>query len=620
MEESDGLEYRRRYRGLIGVIPTSPARPPPSSPSSTPPASRKPVSRSGRPSLFLRSDLPRQYGRIHHRRLRPLRPPRMGRPNLPSRSTKAKAFCLKTFAGIDAFPLCLATRDPDRDCRSRTAMAPTFGAICIDDISTPRTFTIADHLERATDIAGLFEPASRHRHSRARRAHQRAQGREQGDSPTSALSSVARASPGSASPACSSAPVRKTSAVCDRAGAIYIYRPGADELGEVVCRQGDESRTAATAHLSEMLKDADVFIGALHRRHRHRRDIAAMAPDAIVFALSIPTPEVDPAAARAAGARVVATGRSDYANTMDISLVFPGVFRGCSIAARTTSACARWSPPPMRWLAWSSRTSSMPTTSCPISSISGLRQTWPRPSSARPSTPVRLSASSLPKTSPNRPYATSMRDGAAHSPSTPPNNTGPSSESIELRRRHGGVLEVQSKIPIRDHHILESDLRAPGRTRTRRGHPRRSRPGYRADLQGQSGRHCHRRLCRAWTRRYRPTGRASGHGRQSRSLPLTGRGRSLSDLSRRARPRRYRRPCPRDRPKLWWRSTWKTSPPPAASRSNVACALSWKCPSFMTTSMAPQSSSARRCSTPPSCVERRSTNSTSPSTAAARPA
>ncbi len=80
--------------------------------------------------------------------------------------------------------------------------------------------------------------------------------------------------------------------------------------------------------LSEMLKDADVFIGVSTGNIVTEDDIAGMAPDAIVFALAIPTPEVDPAAARAAGARVVATGRSDYANTMDISLVFPGVFRG----------------------------------------------------------------------------------------------------------------------------------------------------------------------------------------------------------------------------------------------------------------------------------------------------
>ena len=80
--------------------------------------------------------------------------------------------------------------------------------------------------------------------------------------------------------------------------------------------------------LSDMLKGADVFIGVSTGNIVAEADIARMAPDAIVFALSVPTPEVDPAAARAAGARVVATGRSDFSNTMDISLVFPGVFRG----------------------------------------------------------------------------------------------------------------------------------------------------------------------------------------------------------------------------------------------------------------------------------------------------
>ena len=115
--------------------------------------------------------------------------------------------------------------------------------------------------------------------------------------------------------------------VCDRAGAIYRYRPERMNWAKAyVAKETNQEQRRGS--LKAMLKGADVFVGLSTGNIVTDDMIRDMAHDPIVFALAVPTPEIEPAAARAGGAKVVATGRSDYPNTMDISLVFPGVFRG----------------------------------------------------------------------------------------------------------------------------------------------------------------------------------------------------------------------------------------------------------------------------------------------------
>ena len=149
---SDGLEYRRRYRGLIGVNSKIPIRDRAVlSLVYTPGVAEACLAIQENPlesfdltcrgnTVALITDGSDLFGR------------QGGPPESAIPIEEGKSVLFKTFAGVDAFPLCLGTRDMTEIIEVATAMAPTFGAICIDDISSPRTFTIADHIERATDI------------------------------------------------------------------------------------------------------------------------------------------------------------------------------------------------------------------------------------------------------------------------------------------------------------------------------------------------------------------------------------------------------------------------------------------------------------------------------------
>ena len=207
------------------------------------------------------------------------------------------------------------------------ALSPTFGAICLDDISAPRAFTIADHLENGADIP-VF---SNQHHGTAILVlgglHQRAEGRRQG----------ARGRQGRHLRRRRRRHRRRASAHPGRGARSRRLRPRrrdsqlparAHELGQGLPRQGDEPRGPPRHPGARCCAGADVFIGLSTGGIVSEEMVRSMAPDPIVFALAVPEPEISPAAARAAGAKVVATGRSDFPNTMDVSLVFPGVFRG----------------------------------------------------------------------------------------------------------------------------------------------------------------------------------------------------------------------------------------------------------------------------------------------------
>ena len=179
-------------------------------------------------------------------------------------------------------------------------------------------------------------------------------------------------------------------------------------------------------------------------------------------------------------------------------------------------------------------------------------------------------------------------------------------EAIELRRRHGGVLEIHSKLPIRDQHILNMVYVPPAALVPAYVIRRRPVAGHGADLEGQPGRDRHRRLRRARPRRYRPAGRAAGHGGQGGHLPLDGRRRSLSDLPGRARSRRDRRDRRRDLAQLRRHQPGGHLGPALLRDRARSCASGSICRSSTTTSTARRSSSRPPCSTPASCAARRS--------------
>lgn len=448
---SDGLAYRRRYRGLIGVNSKVPIRDRAVlSLVYTPGVAEACLAIQENPlesfdltcrgnTVALITDGSDLFGR------------QGGPPESAIPIEEGKSVLFKTFAGVDAFPICLGTRDITEIIEVGTAMAPTFGAICIDDISSPRTFTIADHLERATDIA-VF--SNQHHGTgvlvlgallNALKVVDKSL-----DSVRIVISGAGIAGVGVARLLIRTGAKHVT--VCDRAGAIYMYRPERMNWAKsYVAKETNLERRHGS--LSDMLKGADVFIGVSTGNIVTGDDIASMAPDAIVFALSIPTPEVDPAVARAAGARIVATGRSDYANTMDISLVFPGVFRGLldcrahNIRLRTLVAAANA-------LAGMVRPDELHADYI-VPNIFDFRVA---PNVAAAVVAATVDAGEAGRiVSPEEVAESTLRyvyEGRRRPPGQPAEAPARTSESIELRRRHGGVLEVQSKIPIRDHHIL----------------------------------------------------------------------------------------------------------------------------------------------------------------------
>ena len=229
--------------------------------------------------------------------------------------------------------------------------------------------------------------------------------------------------------------------------------------------------------LAEMMAGADVFVGLSTGGIVDEAMVRSMAPDPIVFALAVPEPEINPALARGAGARVVATGRSDYPNTMDVSLVFPGVFRGLldcrarNIRLRTLLYAARALAemvPPDELHADRIVPPIFDFRVAPAIAAAVVRGALEAGEAGREIAPALVAEKTrryvyegrlLPPRPSARGEHTSFRD-----------------EAIELRRRHGGVLELRSKIPIRDHHILNVLYVPPAALTPARVHPRRPRP------------------------------------------------------------------------------------------------------------------------------------------------
>lgn len=449
----EGLEYRRRYRGLIGVHSKVPIRDrailsliyTPGVAESCLAIQKDPLASfdltcRGNTVCILTdgSDL---FGRED------------GPPESAIPIAEAKSVLFKTFAGIDAFPICLATRDPSEIVEVGNAMTPTFGAICIDDISTPRAFTVADHLEKAADIP-VF---SNQHHGTAVLVlgglinALKVVGKELADI------SVVISGAGVAGIGVARLLVRagvKNLVVCDRAGAIHKYRP--DRMNWAKSYVAKETNLECrSGPLSEMLKGADVFVGLSTGDIVTEENIRSMAPNPIVFALAVPTPEIDPVIAREGGAKVIATGRSDFANTMDISLVFPGVFRGL-LDCRARNMRLRTLIFAAHALADMVQPDELHADYivpqifdfrvAPAIAAAVVRGTVDAGEAGRVVSPEEVAEQTL----------RYVYEGRRKAPTPSPRGEHRTfqTEAIELRRRHGGVLEIHSKIPIRDHHIL----------------------------------------------------------------------------------------------------------------------------------------------------------------------
>jgi malate dehydrogenase (oxaloacetate-decarboxylating) len=239
---------------------------------------------------------------------------------------EGKAALFKRFADIDAGPICLDSQDTDEIVRTVQLIAPGFGGINLEDISAPRCFEVERRLRGLLDIPVFHD--DQHGTAIVVMAALTNALRVVGKKLSEVR--IAMAGAGAAGTAvlklllgagASAADV----VVCDDKGSVHLGRPGLDESLRWIAENTNSGGYAG--NLAGAVRDADVFIGLSAPGILSAADIAAMAANAIVFALANPDPEVDPEAAMEHAA-VVATGRSDYPNQINNVLAFPGVFRG----------------------------------------------------------------------------------------------------------------------------------------------------------------------------------------------------------------------------------------------------------------------------------------------------
>lgn len=237
---------------------------------------------------------------------------------------EGKAVLFKHFAGVDAWPVCLATKDPDEIVRMVEAMSPVYGGINLEDIAAPKCFEIEERLRESLDIPVFHDD----QHGTAivvlAALHNalRIVDKQLGDL------RIAMSGAGAAGVAIAKLLQKEgvgDIVVTDRKGILHPGRSGLDASKQWLADHTNPDRR--TGDTVEAIRGADVFIGVSGPDVLRPEDLAVMADDAIVFALANPDPEVDPVGAREYAA-VVATGRSDYPNQINNVLAFPGIFRG----------------------------------------------------------------------------------------------------------------------------------------------------------------------------------------------------------------------------------------------------------------------------------------------------
>ncbi|MBO5999366.1 MAG: NAD-dependent malic enzyme [Lachnospiraceae bacterium] len=238
---------------------------------------------------------------------------------------EGKAVLFKEFGGVDAFPICLDTKDTEEIIKTVKYLAPTFGGINLEDIAAPRCFEIETRLKQELDIPVFHD-----------------------DQHGTAIVVAAGL-------------INALKLVGKKWEDISIVISGAGSAGISICKllmqlgakdfvlvnskgavcEGDERLNPAQAEiakitnrnhqkgsLADVMKGKDVFIGVSAPKIVTPEMVASMADNAIVFAMANPTPEIMPEDAKEGGARIIATGRSDYPNQINNVLVFPGLFRG----------------------------------------------------------------------------------------------------------------------------------------------------------------------------------------------------------------------------------------------------------------------------------------------------
>ena len=238
---------------------------------------------------------------------------------------EGKCVLFKEFGGVNAFPICLSTQDTDEIIAAVKAIAPTFGGINLEDISAPRCFEIEERLKKELQIPVFHDD----QHGTAIVVLAgiinglKVVGKEKEDC------RVVVNGAGSAGIAITKLLLRygfKHVMMCDREGIIGKDYPGINWMQKQMTEVTNlENRTGS---LADALVGADIFVGVSAPNIVSAEMVSSMNRDAIIFAMANPTPEIMPDVAKAAGAKVVGTGRSDFPNQVNNVIAFPGIFKG----------------------------------------------------------------------------------------------------------------------------------------------------------------------------------------------------------------------------------------------------------------------------------------------------
>ncbi|GED31071.1 MULTISPECIES: NAD(P)-dependent malic enzyme [Brevibacillus] len=239
---------------------------------------------------------------------------------------EGKAVLFKSFAGVDAFPICLNTTDVDKIVETVKLLEPTFGGVNLEDIAAPACFEVEERLKRETNIPVFHDD----QHGTAIvTAAGLINALRVVDKKLEDIRVVANGA-GAAGIAIIKLLVSmgvKDVIMCDTKGIVYEGRPfGMNPVKEEMAKITNHDKIQG--NLEDAMKGADVFIGVSVAGAVTAEMVSSMNRDAIIFAMANPVPEIMPDVAKAAGAKVVGTGRSDFPNQVNNVLAFPGIFRG----------------------------------------------------------------------------------------------------------------------------------------------------------------------------------------------------------------------------------------------------------------------------------------------------
>ncbi len=239
---------------------------------------------------------------------------------------EGKSILFKGFAGVDAFPICLDTKDVDEIVETVRRISPSFGGINLEDISAPRCFEIESRLKEILDIPVFHDD----QHGTAVVSYAglinslKVVGKDLKDC------KVVLNGAGAAGVAIAKLLIGVGVGdliICDRRGSIYEGRKeGMSQVKEELSKLTNQEKLKGT--LEQAVAGADIFIGVSVAGVLNAEMVKSMANSPIIFALANPDPEIDPVEAKRAGAAIIATGRSDYPNQVNNVLGFPGIFRG----------------------------------------------------------------------------------------------------------------------------------------------------------------------------------------------------------------------------------------------------------------------------------------------------